>query len=83
MEIVGDNNMAYYDVFRNSHEGLQGSIVAGFCGGSASVARGFVTHKTYLNSESTGDLSFCDNNSVVIDNKDSPPTECNDTELRM
>lgn len=77
-------NMAHhYDVFANSPGELQGSIVAGFCGGSASVARGFVTQKAYLNSRSTGDPSFCDNQSVVFDSKDSPSTECNGTELRM
>ena len=81
-----ENVNYYYDVFGNSHEDLQGSIVAEFCGGSASVARGFVTHKVYLNnSQSTGDYSppSCDDESVVVDSKDSPATECNDTELRM
>ena len=74
-----------YDVFGNSREELQKSGVAELCGGSASIPRGFVTHKTYLNnSQSTGDpLLPCDDESVVIDDKENPFTECNDTELRM
>ena len=77
----------YYDIFDNSREELQRSGVAELCGGSASVPRGFVTHKAYLNnSQSTGDqLSPCDDESVVVDGKENPFTdsECNDTELRM
>ena len=79
----------YYDVFRNSREELQRSGVAELCGGSASVPRGFVTHKAYLNnSQSTSasdQLSPCDDESVVVDGKENPFTDskCNDTELRM
>ena len=77
----------YYDIFDNSHEELQRSGVAELCGGSASVPRGFVTHKAYLNnSQSTSasdPLSPCDDESVVVDGKQNPFTECNDTELRM
>ena len=78
-----ENVTSNYDAFRDSRGEMQERVVAEFCGGSASVERGFVTHKMYLNPQSTGGLPFCDNESVVVDRKEDPSTQCNDTELRM
>ena len=64
-----------------------------FCGGSASVPRGFVLQKLFPN-RVVEDLEFCDevsvvesklcdDSSVVVDSKTSPLSECRDTEQRM
>lgn len=57
------------------------NVVDVFCGGSASVARGFVTHKLFP--KYTKNAVVCDATSVVVDNKNSPLTNCGGDEMRM
>lgn len=65
-----------------------------FCGGSASIPRGVVLHKSFPNhiiedlqfcdeSSFVEDLQFCDESSVVVDSKSSPRTDCRDMEQRV
>ena len=54
-------------------------IMAEFCGGSASVPRGFVS---VLEPEPAGNLS-CDNYPVTADSNGNLLTECSEVDLRM
>ena len=58
------------------------AVVARFCGGSASIPRGFVTQKVFPN-HNVGGVQSCDGNSVVVSGKSSPPTNCSSSELRV
>ena len=53
-----------------------------FCGGSASVPRGFVLQKLFPN-RVVENLQFCDESSVVVDGESSPLSDCRDTEWKM
>ncbi len=52
-----------------------------FCGGSASVPRGVVLLPVNLSGPDT--VSDCPFNSVVVDDKGQPPTNCSNEEPRM
>ena len=52
-----------------------------FCGGSASVPRGVVFPPVGLSGSEI--LSECPLNSVLVDDKGQPPTNCSNEEPRM
>ena len=66
-----------------SNEELQADIVAEFCGGSASKPRGFVSQRVSLHRSNGENLTqSCDNDSVVIEDKDNSSAECTDGDDR-